>query len=169
MVMSRFGNYNNDWDGWQWAYIRWQGAKKQAFTSKYGRERLKEFREALLALPEKRLIQGKLVEEEEMAQWGPPPSEIRVGGVCAVGAYCAYKMGEGDMEKGMQSLLETKMPDLDYNTAEDTAEAGINAGLRYTMAWEFGFLNDELLWGEDPEQRYIQILQFIDKKLIETV
>ncbi len=92
--MSRF---DIDYDGTEWDFIRWQGAKKQAFASKYGKERLRELEAALLALPNKRLISGHLIEPyDSPAGWVPSEAVTEPGDVCAVGAFCAYKKGEGE-------------------------------------------------------------------------
>lgn len=161
--MSRF--YESG-DGENWDYIRWAGARKMAFNSKYGQERLREFEEALLALPEKRLSYGHLIEAYEIPNgWPPPPEEPDVatalpGDVCAVGAFCAYKMGEGDIVAGKQILFDQRKDDLDYDDDQDTVDEGVLAGLRQTMAWEIGFRNDDSR-KQTPEQRYEYILAYI--------
>lgn len=154
-------------DGENWDYIRWQGAKKQAFNSRYGKERLREVEAALLALPTKTLVWGHLVTPYEPAtgwaplfEWGSTnyPSGIEPGECCLVGAYCAYKLGDGDMAVGMKKLLDRRLPDWEYSEGSETADEGVNQGMRYTMAWELGFLNDDTLRSCTPAERYDRAL-----------
>lgn len=58
--MSRYGD--NDYDSENWALDagRWERNSRAALKSKRGRKALAEIREALLALPEKRLIEGAM-------------------------------------------------------------------------------------------------------------
>jgi hypothetical protein len=69
--MGRSG-YCDDWDCDQWAMIRWRGAVESALKGKRGQAFLKELVQALDALPEKKLIDDKLISED--------------GSVCALGA-----------------------------------------------------------------------------------
>lgn len=129
---------------------------------------MREVEQALLALPEPRLIAGHLIETFELGGWAPPPQPLP-GDVCVVGAYCAWKMGEGDIRRGKESLLRQELRSLqdeleygeDAPDLEETANAGVNAGLRFTMAWELSFFNDETCGRETPEQRYDRTLAYV--------
>lgn len=67
--MSRSG-YTDDIDD-QWQFIRWRGAVKSAIRGKRGQTFLREMRDAMDALPEKKLI----------------AAELEAGGeVCAIGS-----------------------------------------------------------------------------------
>jgi hypothetical protein len=61
-MVSRFGDYDGDGDdefnGNGWAM--WQKRAELALRGKRGRKALAELRDALMALPEKRLIEGAL-------------------------------------------------------------------------------------------------------------
>jgi len=71
--MSRSG-YSDDYD--QWATIKWRGAVASAFRGKRGQAFLREMKDALDALPVKRLIRD----------------ELEAGGeVCAIGAVGARR------------------------------------------------------------------------------
>lgn len=71
--MSRSG-YSDDYD--QWQMIKWRGAVASAFRGKRGQAFLREMRDALDALPVKRLLRD----------------ELAAGGeVCAIGAVGARR------------------------------------------------------------------------------
>ncbi len=65
--MSR-SNYTDDVD--QWDLIRWQGAVASAIRGKRGQAFLCEMRDALDAMPEKRLISGEIVCEVDCCAMG---------------------------------------------------------------------------------------------------
>ncbi len=58
--MSRSG-YSEDYDFDQWAHICWRGAVKSALRGKKGQAFLRELRDALDEMPEKRLVAEELV------------------------------------------------------------------------------------------------------------
>jgi hypothetical protein len=72
--MSRSG-YSDSLD--QWDLIRWRGAVKSAIRGRRGQAFLREMRDALDAMPEKKLVRHELVTPE--------------GQVCAMGAVCAAR------------------------------------------------------------------------------
>jgi hypothetical protein len=72
--MSRSG-YSEDLDNWD--LIRWRGAVRSAIRGKRGQAFLREMRDALDAMPDKRLIESDLV--------------TGAGEVCAIGAVCAAR------------------------------------------------------------------------------
>lgn len=110
--MSRF-HENDDFDS-NYCYL-WDSRVRQTIKGKRGQKMLREFIDALLELPSRRLIAGNIVKNGE---------------VCAVGAL-AKKRGV-DLEPW------------DDGTADDdtTARLGVAMGLTYTLAFEMGFLND---------------------------
>lgn len=67
--MSRSG-YSDDCDGWE--LICWRGAVASAIRGQRGQALLREMRDALDAMPDKRLIAGELIDES--------------GCVCALGS-----------------------------------------------------------------------------------
>ena len=58
------GRHEYTEDGENWEIIRWRGMVASATRGQRGRRLLRELREALDAMPEKRLIKGALVTED---------------------------------------------------------------------------------------------------------
>lgn len=160
----------------------WANRAKQALEGKRGRKALADLREALLALPEKRLISRALctVGGEKRV----PDPQVSVGGfiyehpelkeliatqgegVCAVGAYIWHKrVKEGmDPQQAFESL--PTLADIDNDAAIcDTAYAGRDAGLTYTLAYELAFQNDDDYGALSPKERYAAFLAWIDQEL----
>ncbi len=67
--MSRSG-YSEDYDGGEWSLIRWRGAVTSAIRGARGQAFLREMREALDAMPEKRLVAWELEEKGEVCAIG---------------------------------------------------------------------------------------------------
>lgn len=97
----------------QWALIRWRGAVASAIRGRRGQAFLRELREALLALPKKRLIRDELQN---------PTS----GEVCALGA-----VGLG---------RDLDMSDLD---PDDYEELAVVFGIAEALVREIEYENDE--------------------------
>jgi len=72
-------NYSDDLD--HWAMIRWRGAVTKSIEGKRGQAFLRELRDALDAMPDKRLIAGELVRE---------------GSACAIGSVMVRRGIETD-------------------------------------------------------------------------
>ena len=106
--MSRHGYIDEcDMDGSQ--QIRWRGAVTSALRGKRGQAFLREMREALDALPEKKLIERDLVTPE--------------GQVCAMGAVCEAR--------GLD------VSDVDPEDYEDVAATlGISEAMAREIAYE---------------------------------
>jgi hypothetical protein len=173
--MSRFGDgdYESDYSN---AADLWQANARRALKGKRGRKALAELREALLALPEKRLIAGALCtvggmnrsEMRDKHNYSRGDFEERLAtegeGVCAIGAYVWFtKVKAGtDPEAAFAELPIL----LDVDSGEwETAEEGQRAGLTYTLAWELAYRNDEAFQAMTPEERYAAFIEWIDKEL----
>lgn len=169
--MSRFDDSCDYEQGFQNQADLWHANARRALAGKRGKKALAELRDALLALPEKRLINGALctVNPAERRPLGFPGEfnrmiETEGEGVCAIGAFLWHKQVKAgvDPQEAFASL-----PTL---SAEDdgpwaTADAGAAAGLTYTLAWELAYRNDELLDGMDPEDRYTKFMEWLDQQL----
>lgn len=132
--MSRISySENEDYPG---QFDLWQANCLRSLRGRQGQEELRALREALLSLPDKRLIHGVLVDEE--------------GDVCAVGAYARHK--------GLD--LQT------FDPEDATDEVGIAAGMPNLVAWKVVEMNDLNLDSRvTPEQRYTKMLEWIDTQL----
>jgi len=150
----------------------WDHRAKMALTGKRGRKALADLREALLALPEKRLVEGALctVRAPERAgnDWQRADAEEKVSsegeGVCAVGAYIWHKRVKAGMspDEAFDSL--PLLLDTDSDITE-TADAGQSAGLTWTLAYLLASRNDETYGPYTPEQRYERFMAWIDERL----
>lgn len=89
---------------------------RRSLRGKAGQEALRELEAALLALPEKRLIHGRLRDD-------------KTGEVCAVGAYARHKGYD----------LST------FDDEDETDEVGDHAGMPRLVAWQVVALNDYTL------------------------
>jgi hypothetical protein len=157
--MSRFGDWDGDEDFQNQGYF-WMKRAQLALEGKRGRKALVELREALMALPEPRLIEGAFCEPKRDG------NRIVGGEVCAVGAYAWYKKVKAGMDpvEAFGSLPHIGDDEF-YGGSIETARAGRDAGLTYTLAWELGDMNDETFAGLTPEERHAAFIRFIDKEL----
>lgn len=191
--MSRFSSdYDDEYFPNQAAL--WQANARRALKGKKGRKALAELRDALRALPEKRLIAGalctvgglerpdiaeKLAEEErrheENPQWGnwyrdEATSKVKEEGegVCAIGAYLWHREVKAgtDPEEAFAKL--PTLLDIDGGDYE-TARAGHEAGLTFTLAWQLAWRNDEEYDGLSPEERYESFMRWLDEELGDAV
>lgn len=181
--MSRYGDgdggeeYNNATD-------LWRKTMELALLGKRGRKALGELREALLALPEKRLISRALctvgVKEKltRAAELHPTERhdlypffqleelvEEQGPGVCAVGAYVWWKtMKANDMTPEQAFATMPVLADFDHDI-DETVGAGQNYGLTFSLAWNLAYTNDETFGDLTPESRYERFLSWIDEQL----
>jgi hypothetical protein len=161
-LMSRF--HSCEWDGEGPPPEFWDQAIKNALRGRRGQAVLGELREALLALPEPRLIEGSVVAE---------------GQVCAIGALAAHRLQKGPMTLGRPLVTKdeavvTSLADLEEQFGwrlEDsevgTVELGQAMGLVRALAWEIAYQNDEEgpSSRETPEERYLRVLAWVEREL----
>jgi hypothetical protein len=155
--MSRFND--SDYDEWfpnQGAM--WWANVARALKGRKGQQALRELREAMLGLPQRRLISSRLATEE--------------GEVCAVGALALKRRvdrGERREEvlKEMADLIVLDEDGWDPGGDGDlrTAESGVKVGLTFSLAWHLGQINDDFC-EETPEQRFERVLAWVEKQLI---
>lgn len=135
--MSRSG-YSDDCDDRNnWEMICWAGAVKSAINGRRGQAFLKELRDALDAMPDKRLIADELV---------------------ADGAYCA--LGVIGARRGVS--LET----LDPENAEQVAKAfdispTLAREIVFTNDDDFSYRN------ETPEQRWERVRKWVGEQIVQ--
>lgn len=149
--MSRFGDGDDDWDYGRW--MLWVTATQNALSGKRGQSALRDLENALLALPQHRLIEGHLAKDGE---------------VCAIGALVlANRCAEGEDREAVLAALEEVGED-DY-CADQTASIGSKYGkMAYAMAWRIAELNDEDWGGDTPEARFQGVLAWVRKAQLPT-
>ena len=128
-----------------------------ALVGKKGRRFLADLREALLALPEKRLIEGEFCRPK--TDEATEPSDFEV---CAVGAFAWWQK----VKAGTDPVAAFEaLPSLDEYSPFETAWAGRDAGAPAILAWEMASANDETFHGLSPEERYAKLLAWIEERL----
>lgn len=135
--MSRSG-YSDDLE--QWDLIRWRGAVKSALRGSRGQAFLREMLAALDALPEKKLIEGELVDDYDPAS------------VCAIGA-----------------VSRARGIDVAGVDPQDRETVACKFGIAEAMAAEIVYENDEGAgyWAkETPEQRYSRMRKWVEASII---
>jgi hypothetical protein len=155
--MSR--EYESEYEGDGPPPELWQRGLEHHLRSRVGKRMLRELEEALLELPEKRLIRGAL---------------CRQGEVCAVGAYIVHKaVARGrdrtsileELDKRAQQFASYLDEEGDYEAAEDTVVAGkLLAGLSKYLGWTVSQHQDSI--DDTEERRYELVLAWV-RKLIE--
>jgi hypothetical protein len=176
--MSRYGD---DYDGDNYPNANalfWANADR-ALKGKRGRKVLADLREALLALPEPRLIDSALctVSPEKRAEefpeawmrrsWLADQQDGPGEGVCAIGALLWHRKVKAGMDPAEAFDSLPTLPDTDYGL-EDTADLAVTeAGLAYSLAWNLAYRNDETFEGMTPEERHAAFLAWIDRELAE--
>ncbi len=114
----------------------WQANCRRSLQGRGGQEELRILRDALLAMPDKRLIHGSLADED--------------GGVCAIGAYAWHK--GLDLQK--------------FDPEDETDSVGIEAGMPSLVAWKVVEMNDiELDSHFTPEERYTKMLEWVNGQI----
>jgi len=145
--MSRF---DPDCDAEEWQYALWQATVKRSLNGKRGQAMLRRLEQALLELPEKRLITGSTAEAEN----GQP-------GVCALGALGWWNLREAGWDE-QRAFEEVPSHETDFETAE---WASATFDVSFTMAWEIAFQNDEVCFTESPEERYEYMLKWVRARI----
>jgi hypothetical protein len=133
LPMSRI-SYSDD-EAYPGQFDLWHANCRRSLQGKEGQAELRELRAALLALPEKRLVRGVLVDGE--------------GCVCAVGAYAKYK--------GLD--LHT------FDPEDHSDEVGIVAGMPKLVAWKVVEMNDFDFDHLTPERRYVKMLDWVESQI----
>lgn len=157
--MSRFYDCD-DWDGEGMPPHLWESVIKRAMQGKRGKQVLREIREALLAMLEKKLANGVFYDK---------------GVCCTLGAYAAHKVQHGGivLNRGKQferriNTLEELQDRTEFMVdALDTEEFGKSMGLTMALSCQIAWLNDEALDGYSEEERYEKMLEKINSLLEE--
>jgi hypothetical protein len=175
--MSRFEDYDYE-EQFPNQGEFWHANVQRALSGKRGKKALSEMREALFALPEKRLIAGALCTVGGVEQRARPNDphgwyredlaakvESEGEGVCAIGAYLWFKKVKAGADP--QAAFDELPTLLDSEGEGDlaTADAGRAAGLTFTLAWTLASRNDSAFDDMTPEQRYSAFMKWLDEQL----
>lgn len=165
--MSRSGLYEDDGDD-PLAYGRWRAQVKSAIKGKRGQALLRDMLAALDAMPDKRLIAGKLIFDGTPEFDDPRETEdVIVGGdqlvtgtgrtVC-VGDVCA--LGALGRARGMD------MSKMNQFEAEFVADA---FGVAHQLAREIIWMNDDAgPHNETPEQIFTRVRAWVAAQIIQS-
>lgn len=174
--MSRF-DYDGDGEGgmpWQ----LWEATLSRALGGRRGQETLAQMETALLGLPKPRLIEGRLAGDGGVCAVGAYVAQqrarelgvdmaaaieaISVDSVC----WCDHGRDLHDDEScrgvwtnGRPCGCSGFRPESE--DASETADAGLAAGLGFSIAWHLAYLNDEEFGAATPEQRYELMLGWV--------
>lgn len=158
--MTRFNDDDGDemFPGQWWL---WEQALTRSVNGKKGQAALRDLRDALLALPEKKLIEGRLADDQ--------------GCVCTVGALALKRrVDAGEKREDVLASLVALVPwyedeygsgpDDEWGAQEVTLEVGKEIGLSLTMAVALAGGNDDRR--ETPEERYERILRYVERLIL---
>jgi hypothetical protein len=149
--MSRFGcdDYDEAYPNQWWL---WQHNLTRHVKGPQGQRDLLDLHRALLALPERKLIGGRLADEQ--------------GGVCAIGALVlARRCANGEDREAVIRELAALIPEDEYDYGDTTATAGKSVGLKYMLAWTIGELNDDFYKLTD-EERFEHVLAWVEAEIL---
>lgn len=141
--MSRHG-YVDDQD--QQDSAMWRGRVASAIRGKRGQALLRDLRDALDTMPEKRLVSGLLVNAD--------------GEACALGAVCLRRQSF-TREQMLEFVVDGEDDDPDH-TNELLAEK-LDAAT--CLIQEVEYENDEGGWKETPEQRWTRMRKWCEKNI----
>lgn len=148
--MSRFYGWDDDGEEFAGQFALQMANEERSLKGKRGQASLRALEAALLALPEKRLISGRIIDQ--------------AGGVCAMGA----------LAKHLGKELPKPSTDDDYEDYfTHTNRIGQACGVPEPVAMKIAWMNDEILGlgfglGSDytDEQRYEHMLAWVRKSLV---
>lgn len=155
----------------------WEANFRRALKGKRGRKALRDLRDALLALPEPKLIEGALCtvnpgkraagthqagrerdrRAAELAGYGE--------GVCAIGALLWHRRVKAGMDPGEAFDSLPTLPDDNYGLDDTASLAVSDAGLVYSLASAIAYKNDETFGGKSAEGRHAAFLAWVDSEL----
>lgn len=150
--MSRFSYEEYLGDDADLAYGRWEGRVRAVLRGRPAQEHFRELEAALLAMPEKRLIEGTLSDGQY---------------ACAVGEIAVARRVRAGEDRA--AVLASLKPDGDEDGPYEDQEAGETArfaqktlGMSYTLGWLMAEANDELFGSgsHTPEQRWAAMLRW---------
>lgn len=157
--MSRFGGDDCDCDlGCESECRLWildQANQRRALAGKRGQKVLRELEAALLAMPERRLVNGVLCDAE-------------TGEVCALGQLAVHRMERGGLphELAVKEVAEWEGDDGNaWSTSYWVGKRRL--GLAQPLATAVQYQNDEVRSADTPEQRWEHLLAWVRSQIKE--
>ena len=150
--MSRF-NGDEFYEEFANQGLMWEANRTRHLCGAKGQAVLRELRDALIELPEHRLIASRLADES--------------GCVCTVGALARHR---GVPTQELAELVKPgKWGDVDSYDAElATTALGARLGLKEVMSITLSSINDDIWFAptdETPEERYERVLRWVESKI----
>ncbi len=147
--MTRLSYYEGGDEHENLHFGRWEHNTRQVLKGKRGQKLLHEIEEALLSLPEPRLIANKL--------YGPSLFDGKEM-FCVVGALAKFR---GTKNEVLKQADHEGIGGVDF---------GLQLGMPYTFGWNIMEENDgpDGEWHEDrrsPEQRYEDVLTYVRRNI----
>lgn len=142
--MSRSG-YSDDCDN----LGLWRQTVRRAIEGKRGQKLLRELEAALIALPNKRLVDYAVAIPEQ-------------GEVCALGAVALKRR----LDKGMDRTAALEEIAEQFPEGCEASELCDEFDIAEAMAREITYINDERERHETPEQRYDSVLGWVRSKIV---
>jgi hypothetical protein len=172
--MSRLGDDNYDEEFPNQAAL-WHANAERALKGKRGRQALRDIRDALLALPEPKLIEGALctVNPDKRTEgindkWYLREKVENDGeGVCLIGALLWHRKVKTGMDTAEAFGSLPTLADYNHDLSETANLAVSETGMAFTLAWILACRNDETYRDKTPEERYTVFLAWIDEELAE--
>lgn len=191
-------NYSED-EQFPGQFALFRANVNRSLTGKAGRQALTELRDALLALPEKRLVESRFIDDGEVCAVGAlvvAREASRTGlsiedvalaiesqysscnpcghsfrdhgdGPCEV---CAKSVDEGKSWASPCAAFDAEGREVwDDDDGWQTDDIGASFGVPRLVAWRLVELNDIDLEGIGPEARYTYVLDWVTKKLAQSV
>jgi hypothetical protein len=152
----RFSDGDVEFAGQEWL---WENALARAMSGKRGQKALRDLEQALVELPEKRLIDGRLSYKGE---------------VCTVGALVVHRrVQQGESRESVLAQLEALISGNEdwversgWEAEEATISAARSVGVALTIACDLAYLND-CFYRATPEERYEKVLAWVRERIIE--
>ena len=130
--------------------LLWPSIAKRATEGKRGQKLLKELEDALLELPDKRLISGAFAHGGE---------------VCALGSVAVKRKVAAGVTRH-QALSEVADEFVnEYEDQLDHEETGLRLKMSKVLAWEIMFANDDHGSKATPEERYQYVLKWVQDRI----
>ena len=151
--MSRFAGDDYDYEFPNQGDL-WQANVERHLQGAQGQKILHELRDALLALPERKLINGRLADEQ--------------GHVCAVGALAVHR-GKPVEEVAALIKPDERWGEIDAYDAEcRTMDLGKEIGLKEVMSITLAAKNDDVWFAptnETDEARFERVLKWVESRI----